>query len=72
MNLFAELILHMSFNTPKHERLQNHVQPPQLMFIKLTSFVLGRILDILGEPLIEFVVRIKETWHNEVQKGPQL
>jgi len=56
----------MSFNTPKHERLQDHVQSPQLMFIELTSFVLGRILDILGEPLIEFIMRIKETWHNEV------
>lgn len=42
------------------------------MLVQLAAPVLGRcILDILGEPLIELVVRVEQTRHDEMQERPQ-
>ena len=70
-HLVAEFVLHMSLHAPQHERFQDHVQSTQLMFVQLATFVLCCVLDILREPLIELVVGIEKTWHNEVQQGPE-
>ena len=41
------------------------------MFIQLTALVLRRcILNVLREPLVELVMGIEETRHDEVQKRP--
>jgi hypothetical protein len=28
--------------------------------------------NILGEPFIEFIMRVEEGWHDEMEKSPQL
>jgi len=42
------------------------MQTTKLMFVEFAAFILGRILDVLREPLVELVVRIKEGWHDEM------
>ena len=69
--LLAKFVLHMSLDTTKHERLQDHMQTAQLVFVELAAFVLSSVLDVLGEPLVELIVGVKQTRHNEVQEGPQ-
>jgi hypothetical protein len=36
------------------------------MFVEFAALILGSVLDILGEPLVELVVRIEECWHDEM------
>ena len=60
----------MTLDTTQHERLEDHVQTPQLMFVELAALVLGGVLDVLGEPFVELVMGIEETRHDEVQKRP--
>jgi len=43
------------------------VQPPKLTFIEFAALVLCSVLDILGEPLVELVVGVKKTGHDEVE-----
>ena len=68
--LLAEFVLHMSLDTTKHEWLQDHMQTAELVLIELATFVLRSILDVLRKPLVEFVVGIEQTRHDEVQKRP--
>lgn len=60
----------MAFHTTQHEGLQDHMQAAQLMFIQLAAFVLRGILNILREPLVELVVGIEQTGHDEVKQSP--
>ena len=48
------------------------MQTTKLMFIESATFILGSILDVLREPLVELIVRIEEGWHDEMQESPQL
>ena len=41
------------------------------MFVEFAAFILCCVLNVLGEPLAELVVRVKEAWHNEMQQSPQ-
>ena len=61
----------MSLNTTQHEWLQNHVQTTKLVLVQFAAFILSRILDVLREPLVELIVGVEQTRHNEVQEGPQ-
>lgn len=42
------------------------------MLIELATLILSRVLNILREPLVEFIMRIEQTRHDEMQQGPQL
>jgi hypothetical protein len=42
------------------------MQTSELMFVEFAAFILSRVLDILREPLVELVVRIEESWHDEM------
>lgn len=42
------------------------------MFVEFAAFIFSCVLDVFGEPFVEFVVRIKKTWHDEMQQSPQL
>ena len=44
------------------------------MFVELAaSLVVGRgIFDVLGEPFVEFIMRIEQGGHDEMQQCPQL
>ena len=46
----------MPLHTAQHERLENHMQPAQLVLIELAALVLCGILNVLGEPFIEFIM----------------
>lgn len=70
--LLAEFVLHMSLDTTKHERLQDHMQTTELMLVELATFVLRSILDVFGEPFVELVVGVEQTRHDEMKQGPQL
>lgn len=66
-HLLAEFILDVAFHTPQHEWLQDHMKTPQLMLVELAAFVLGGALDVFGEPLVEFVMRVKQTRHYKME-----
>jgi hypothetical protein len=36
------------------------------MFVEFAPFILSRVLNIFGEPLVELVMRVKQAWHDEV------
>lgn len=36
------------------------------MLIQFAAFILCRVLNVFGEPLVELVVRVKQAWHDEV------
>lgn len=61
----------MSLDSTKHERLENHVKSAKLVLVQSAAFVLGSTLDVLREPLVEFVVVVEQTRHDEVQQRPQ-
>ena len=42
------------------------------MLVEPAALILCGIFNILGEPLIELVMRIEQAGHDEVQQGPQL
>jgi hypothetical protein len=71
--LIAQLILHVLLDPPEHERLENHVQPPQLMLVKvvLVTRLRSGVLDVPREPLRELVVRVEEGRHDEVEESPE-
>ena len=66
-HLLAQLVLDMFLDTAQHERFQDHMQSAKLMFVELVTLVLRSILDVLREPLVELVMRIEETRHDEMQ-----
>jgi hypothetical protein len=41
------------------------------VLIEFASLVLGSILNVLGEPFVEFIMGIKQTRHDEVQQRPE-
>jgi hypothetical protein len=47
------------------------MKPPQLRVVH-GSLVLRVSFNVLGEPLAELVVRVKETGHDEMEKRPKL
>ena len=61
----------MALHTTQHEGLQDHMQSPELMLVKPAALVLSGILDLLGEPFVELVMRVEQTWHDEVKQSPQ-
>jgi hypothetical protein len=42
-----------------------------LTFIELAALVLCSVLNVLGEPLVELVMRVKKTGHDEVEQCPE-
>ena len=70
-DLVTKLVLHMPLNTTQHEGLQDHVEATKLVFVELAALVLGRILDVLREPLVELVVRVEQARHDKVEQSPQ-
>ena len=60
----------MPFYASKHKGLENHVETPELVLVQLAALVLRCILDILGKPFIEFIVRVEKARHDEVQQRP--
>ena len=71
-NLVTELVLHVPLYTTQHERFEDHMKTAQLMLVELAALVLRSILDVLGEPLVELVMRIEQTRHDEMQQRPKL
>ena len=71
-HLFAEFVLDMALHTTQHERLQDHMKTAQLVLVEFAPLVLGSILDILREPLVELVVRVEQSRHDEMEESPQL
>ena len=69
--LLAQFVLYMLLDTPQHERFEDHVQPTELVFVEFVAFVLRGILDVLRKPLVELVVGVEETWHDEMQQSPK-
>ena len=72
MYLITKFVLNMTLHSTQHEGFQDHVQPPKLVLIQFTALVLRSILDVFREPLVELIMRIEQTWHDEMQQGPQL
>jgi hypothetical protein len=72
-HLVAELILDVLLDAPEHERLEDHVQSPELVLVVFAAALLvGCVFDVAREPLAELVVRIEETRHDEVKQRPEL
>lgn len=71
MYLLAQLVLYMSLEAPQHEWFEDHVQALQLGLIE-ARLVLRVILNVLAEPFVKLLVRIKQRRHNEMQQRPQL
>ena len=72
MYLLAKLVLHMSLHATQHEGLEDHMKSTKLMLVQFATLVLRSILDVLGEPLVELVMRIEQTRHDEMQQRPKL
>lgn len=70
-HLLAQFVLHVFLDTAQHERLKDHVQSTKLVFVEFVALILSSILNVLREPLIELVMGIEQTRHNEVQQCPQ-
>eukprot|EP01136_Pigoraptor_vietnamica_P043776 Opistho-1_new@19633 len=70
-NLLCEFVLDILLDSPEHKGLQNHVQPRELVLVK-PGLLLGVTLNVLREPLVELLVRVKQTRHDKVQQRPQL
>src|SRR3954469_22988510 len=60
----------MFLDTTQHEWLQNHMQSSKLRFIQL-RIALCVTFDIFRKPFTKFVVGVKKSWHDEMQKGPK-
>ena len=70
MYLITKFVLNMTLHSTQHEGFQDHVQPPKLVLIQLTTLVLRSVLDDLRKPLVELIMRVEQTRHNEMQQGP--
>ena len=64
-------MLHISLNSPQHERLEDHVEPGELALVQ-SRLLLSVALNVAGEPLVELLVRVKHGGHDEVEQSPQL
>lgn len=62
----------MPLHATEHEWLEDHVETAELVLVEFTPFVLRGVLDVLGEPFTEFIMRVEETRHDEVKERPQL
>src|SRR5258705_10622142 len=59
--LISELILDVLFYTPKHKRLENHMQATMLMPIKVIfTLVFVVTLNVFGEHLPKFFLRFNQ------------
>ena len=67
----TQLVLHVLLNATEHEGLQDRVQALQLLLVQRALLLRVR-LDVLGEPLLELLVRVEQLGHDEVQQRPQL
>ena len=70
MYLITKFVLNMTLHSTQHEGFQDHVQPPKLVLIQFTTLVLCSILNVFREPLVELIMRVEQTRHNEMQQGP--
>ena len=68
----TELVLHVPLNATQHEWLEDHMKTPKLMLVEPASLVFRGVLDVLGEPFVELVMRVEQTRHDEMQQRPQL
>jgi len=66
-HLLAEFVLYVFLDTTQHERFQDHMQSTKLVFVEFVALIFSSILDVLREPLVELVMGIKQTRHDEVQ-----
>ena len=41
------------------------------MLVQFAALVLGSILDVFGEPLVELIMRVEQAGHDEVQQSPE-
>ncbi len=71
-HLVAKFVLNVTLDTTKHEWLKDHVEPTQLVLVQLATLVLSSVLDILREPLVELIMGVKKTRHDEVKQCPEL
>jgi len=67
IDLLAQFVLHVFLDTTQHERFENHMQSTKLVFVEFVALVLSSILYVFREPLVELVMRIEQTRHDEVQ-----
>ena len=65
-HLLAQFILNVFLDATQHERFEDHMQPTKLVFVKFVALVLRGILDILRKPLVELVMGIEQTRHDEM------
>jgi len=63
--LLTQLVLHVLLDAPEHEGLQDRVQTLQLLLVQRALLLRVR-LDVLGEPLLELLVRVEQLGHDEV------
>lgn len=54
--LLTQFVLHVLLDAAQHERFEDHMQSTKLMFVEFVALVLGSILDVFREPLVELVV----------------
>jgi len=66
----TNFVLNVLLYASQHEGLQNCMQSLNFDLIKLL-LVLTVCLDVLGEPLIEQLMRIKEIRHHKVEQCPK-
>lgn len=66
-HLVTKLILDVTFHPAQHERLQDDMKATELMLVQVIAFVFGGIFYVFREPFVEFIVRIKEAGHDEVE-----
>jgi hypothetical protein len=70
-HLVTQLLLHVLLHTTQHERLEDHMQSSQLFRLELTATSASSILNVLGEPFGELLVRVEQRRHDEVEQRPE-
>ena len=66
----TNFMLNIFFDPPKHERFQYCMKPLDLNFVQF-FLILTMGLNILGKPLVELFVGVKQFRHNKVKKSPK-
>ena len=65
-HLLAQFVLYVFLDTTQHERFQDHMQSTKLVIVEFVALIFSSILNVLREPLIELVMGVEQTRHDEV------
>lgn len=70
--LGANLKLNVVLESTEHKGFQDQVKASELMFVYFTLISQRVLLNILGEPLLELFVAVKQLGHDKMQESPEL